>query len=205
MNNYQFGNFLYEKRSAKGLSQAELAGLLGVTNKAVSKWENGAAYPSAKLIYPLASVLGVSVEELYRVMSESEKKPTAMRRLLDVIFFYKWLSVILPLGIALLSYVLYLLVGEGPDKQTLAIATPIVSAISFLGVFGMVFFQVKNPMCPAAFLDFVELFFFVCMTGSAIALNIPFWLDMRGGFHAGVCLSLTMIGGLALAHSKRSR
>ena len=64
MNDYQFGNFLYEKRTAKGLSQAELGAILGVSNKAVSKWENGAAKPQTEKLLRLAEILGVSVEEL---------------------------------------------------------------------------------------------------------------------------------------------
>ncbi|MBQ8351957.1 MAG: helix-turn-helix transcriptional regulator [Clostridia bacterium] len=205
MNNYQFGNFLYEKRTAKGLSQAELAAMLGVTNKAVSKWENGSAYPSTKLVYPLARALDVSIEELYRVMSESEKPHTAMRRLLDRIYFNKWLSIFLPLGLSLLAYVLYLLVGEGAEKQMLAISTPICIAFVFFGTFFVVFFQVKNPMCPTAFLDFCELLFFVCMVIGTVMVDIPFLLDLRGSFHMGVCISLAAIGGLAFAHSKRNR
>jgi len=64
MNDYQFGNFLYEKRTEKGLSQAELGALLGVSNKAVSKWENGAAKPQTEKLLRLAEILDVSVEAL---------------------------------------------------------------------------------------------------------------------------------------------
>ena len=65
MKDYAFGNFLAELRAEKGLSQSELGEMLGVTNKAVSKWENGTAKPNTKLIPELAKVLGVSVEELF--------------------------------------------------------------------------------------------------------------------------------------------
>lgn len=41
MNDYGFGRYIYRLRSEAKLSQAELAARLGVTNKAVSKWEVG--------------------------------------------------------------------------------------------------------------------------------------------------------------------
>lgn len=64
MNDYKFGNFLYERRTAKGLSQAELGSMLGVSNKAVSKWESGAAKPQTAKLIRLAEILEVTVEEL---------------------------------------------------------------------------------------------------------------------------------------------
>ena len=64
MNDFKFGNFLYEKRTAKGLSQAELGAMLGVSNKAVSKWESGAAKPQTAKLIRLAEILEVRVEEL---------------------------------------------------------------------------------------------------------------------------------------------
>ncbi len=64
MNNYGFGNFIYELRTEKGLSQSELGKLLGVSNKAVSKWETGAAVPRPEKLTKLAEILGVTVAEL---------------------------------------------------------------------------------------------------------------------------------------------
>lgn len=65
MNDYSFGNFLYQLRSEKGLSQARLGEMLGVTNKSVSKWENGTAKPNTNLLPRIAEILGVTVEELF--------------------------------------------------------------------------------------------------------------------------------------------
>ncbi len=62
MNN--FGEFLYELRKEKGMTQAELAQLLSVTNKAVSKWETGEAMPETALLMPISRIFGVSVDEL---------------------------------------------------------------------------------------------------------------------------------------------
>lgn len=64
MNDYVFGKFLYELRTEKGLSQAELGELMGVSNKAVSKWEMGVAKPRPAMLLSLAAFFGVTVEEL---------------------------------------------------------------------------------------------------------------------------------------------
>ena len=64
MNDYRFGNRILELRTRAGLSQAELAARLGLTNKAVSKWEVGRAKPSTQTIRKLAAIFEVSVEEL---------------------------------------------------------------------------------------------------------------------------------------------
>ncbi|MDE7167817.1 MAG: helix-turn-helix domain-containing protein [Clostridia bacterium] len=62
MNN--FGDFLYTLRKEKGMTQAELAQALGVTNKAVSKWETGEAMPETAQLIPISRIFGVTVDEL---------------------------------------------------------------------------------------------------------------------------------------------
>ena len=74
MRDYEFGNYLTFLRKEAGLSQVELASKLGVTNKAVSKWENGSAKPQLKLLPLLASSLGVSVENLITMGSKKVAK-----------------------------------------------------------------------------------------------------------------------------------
>lgn len=67
-----FGEFLYTLRKEKGLTQSQLASLLGVTNKAVSKWETGEAMPETSLLLPLSKILGVTVDELLNGKRSSE-------------------------------------------------------------------------------------------------------------------------------------
>lgn len=74
MNDYKFGNYLSELRSRAGLSQSQLADLIGVTNKAVSKWEVGAAKPGIDKLRKLAALFHVSVEEMLK-MKEEKKNP----------------------------------------------------------------------------------------------------------------------------------
>ncbi len=59
-----FGDFLYSLRREKGMTQAQLAAMLGVTNKAVSKWETGEAMPETSQLVPIARIFGVTVDEL---------------------------------------------------------------------------------------------------------------------------------------------
>lgn len=64
MKDYSFGNYICALRTGRGLSQFQLGTLVGVTDKAVSKWENGGSRPRLSTCYRLAEVLGVSLSEL---------------------------------------------------------------------------------------------------------------------------------------------
>ena len=64
MNKYSVGDFIYKKRKEKNLTQTQLGEMLGVSNKAVSKWETGESFPEFSLIQPLCEILGISADEL---------------------------------------------------------------------------------------------------------------------------------------------
>ncbi len=64
MNQYITGAMIKKLRESKNITQVELAERIGVTDKAVSKWETGKGYPDITLIEPLAQSLGISVIEL---------------------------------------------------------------------------------------------------------------------------------------------
>ena len=64
MKDYSFGNHICALRMRAGLSQFQLGNLVGVSDKAVSKWENGDAKPRIATCYRLAEVLGVNINEL---------------------------------------------------------------------------------------------------------------------------------------------
>lgn len=72
MDKYKFGEFIYKRRKTLGLTQDDLGRKLGVTNKAVSKWETGETMPDLIMIESLARVLGVSIDEL---ITQNEFKP----------------------------------------------------------------------------------------------------------------------------------
>lgn len=64
MDTYITGLTIKTLREKKGLTQAELADKLGVSSKAISKWETGKGFPDITLIEPLSKVLSVTVMEL---------------------------------------------------------------------------------------------------------------------------------------------
>ena len=66
-----FSERLKGYRRDKNLTQQELADLLGVSNKTVSRWESGGGYPDVPLLVPLARALGVTVDDLLEGRSPS--------------------------------------------------------------------------------------------------------------------------------------
>lgn len=73
MNDYNFGNLLYELRMKANLTQMELALKLGVTNKAISKWENGNAKPTTDMLKKLSILFNIPIEKLLQI-KENDKK-----------------------------------------------------------------------------------------------------------------------------------
>lgn len=73
MNDFAFGNRIFALRTQLHLSQAELARELGVTNKAVSKWENGKAKPSTNVIRKMAALFQMDVNELLTLKEGARK------------------------------------------------------------------------------------------------------------------------------------
>ena len=67
MNDYEFGNFIFQHRSRIGLTQSEMAERLGVSNKAVSKWETGKSKPTTNTLRKLAALFGLSVDVLLEI------------------------------------------------------------------------------------------------------------------------------------------
>lgn len=64
MNPKNVGNFIAELRREKNITQKDLADRLGVTDKAVSRWETGKGYPDIEILQNISTVLGVTVNEL---------------------------------------------------------------------------------------------------------------------------------------------
>ncbi len=83
MNSYIKGEVIRTLREKNKMTQADLAAKIGVTDKAISKWETGRGLPDITLIEPIAKALGLSVGELFageqlintNVVSNMKKAP----------------------------------------------------------------------------------------------------------------------------------
>ena len=66
MDQIKIGKFIAERRKNVSLTQAQLAERLGITDKAVSKWERGLAMPDSSIMLELCEILKITVNELLR-------------------------------------------------------------------------------------------------------------------------------------------
>ena len=64
MNQIKIGKFIAECRKKKNLTQMQLAEQLGITDRAISKWENGKSMPDSSIMLELCDILCISVNEL---------------------------------------------------------------------------------------------------------------------------------------------
>ena len=82
--NETIGSRIAGARKAKGMTQEELANILGVSSQAVSKWENDASCPDISLLPRLAKELGLTTDELLTGKSNEVKMvPSSQRKSLD--------------------------------------------------------------------------------------------------------------------------
>ena len=75
MDQIKIGRFIAACRKRANLTQLQLADRLGITDKAVSKWERGITMPDTSIMLELCDILGISVNELcgYRLKSAKHK------------------------------------------------------------------------------------------------------------------------------------
>lgn len=90
------GALIAQTRKEKGMTQLELAEKLGVTDKAVSKWERDLACPDIQSLPTLAEVLGLSLDELMQGKSKTPPQKEAAGALVNTILR----AVALAMGVA---------------------------------------------------------------------------------------------------------
>ena len=86
MNQEKIGFFISICRKEKDLTQTQLAEILGVSDKSISRWENGRTMPDMSLYEPLCKALDIQISELLyaQKMTDSEKAKQGEKTALNV-------------------------------------------------------------------------------------------------------------------------
>lgn len=162
MDQEKIGKFIMELRKKKNMTQKDIADMLGITDRAISKWENGRGLPDHSLILELASILGVSVNELLTgtYLDNNEYKAASEENLVTLAasseYFNKQLNILektfciiqfIAIAIMLFFFILNMvfnyLYGESYDGHLFTFISPflIISAFSNLLYMGVLRFR----------------------------------------------------------------
>ena len=79
------GMMIAELRKEKGMTQLELAEKMGVTDKAVSKWERDLSCPDINSLPNLAEILGVTVDELMQIKREADNPKQSPKEIIQTV------------------------------------------------------------------------------------------------------------------------
>ena len=78
------GTMIAQLRKQQGMTQLDLAEKMGVTDKAVSKWERDLSCPDINSVPALAEILGVSVEELMQVKKDADAPAGKLAEIMEI-------------------------------------------------------------------------------------------------------------------------
>lgn len=104
MNKQTLGNMIAVLRKEKGMTQLELAEKMGVTDKAVSKWERDLSFPDVSSIPKLAEIFGVSVDELMQVKADTKEDSSNHKVEAIVTLALKGVALAMGIAVAVLSF-----------------------------------------------------------------------------------------------------
>lgn len=144
----KIGKFISSKRKEKNITQSELAEKLYITDRAISKWENGVCLPDAGTMPLLCEILGITINDLFSGekvdMKDNEKKleenllamarleEAKNKRLIADMWILTLTTAIFYIGIVLLACST---LEEGPILGTIiAVSTVVLVAVCFYGL-----------------------------------------------------------------------
>ena len=87
MDQIKIGNFIKQKRKEKNITQNELSEKLNITNRAISKWENGICMPDSGIIPELCEILNITINDLFsgEIVDTKDNKKQLEKNLLEMI------------------------------------------------------------------------------------------------------------------------
>lgn len=124
MDNVKIGKLISKLRKQKGLTQQELADMVGIGNQAVSKWERGLTIPDISIINELSKILEISSDELlkgeleptYNTITNSKENITNNKENKINKNFSK--KVLITIFVILISFILYLIITSYLNNKT---------------------------------------------------------------------------------------
>ena len=123
------GMMIASLRKENGMTQFELAEKMGVTDKAVSKWERDLSCPDVNTIPKLAEVFGISVDELMQIKAESQdeakKDVTSMIHMI-----MKAIALAMGVGVVVLSILKKLDVNSGMGMLGIGLACLAITSLA---------------------------------------------------------------------------
>lgn len=160
MNQIKIGKFIAECRKKNNFTQMQLAEKLNITDRAISKWENGKAMPDSSIMLDLCNELKISVNELlsgeriemnnYNEKAEEnfiklkQSGEKIEKKLQNIQTFFSILSVILSIGVVgifIAHLVMNYLDFENYNGELFEITFPILIILTF--VFGLICFIIR--------------------------------------------------------------
>lgn len=103
MKKQTMGMMIAGRRKEMGMTQLDLAEKMGVTDKAVSKWERDLSCPDINSIPKLAEILGISVEELMQIKFEGKQKESSGKISEIIKLILKVIPLAMGVGVAALA------------------------------------------------------------------------------------------------------
>lgn len=105
MKKQTFGSMIAVLRKEKKMTQLELAEKMGVTDKAVSKWERDLSFPDVNSIPKLAQIFNVTVDELMQVRTDAQESTTNSRISEMVNLALKGVALAMGVSVTVLSFI----------------------------------------------------------------------------------------------------
>ncbi len=97
-----FGSMIASLRKKEGMTQLELAQRLGITDKAVSKWERDLSYPDIESIPKIAEIFGISVDELMQIKAKEQPRNNKAEEITQIAL--KGIALAMGVAVAVLSF-----------------------------------------------------------------------------------------------------
>lgn len=162
MDQQKIGRFIAERRKAMGLTQMQLAELLGITDRAVSKWETGRSLPDSSIMLELCRELNISVTDLLcgEVVTVNEQEKKWQEQALELVKQ-----------------------KEVADRRLLSLEI-VIGLLSMIILFSMVFVASFVPMADWLRILLIVLGFISCLIGIGFALKVE---QVAGYYECAKC------------------